>query len=407
MKILIMHTDSPYNRGDRAILAGSIRLLRDKWPDAEIWGFSENPERDKEWLGINFVNMPIQSINPIDQVRLMILARRCDIIFWGGGEIMKDYTNKAALWYWVVKMLLVRLMNKNLYGFFQGIGPTYSQVSKRLIAFTANLTKVFFVRDNESRQKLLDWGTKTTVVGSFDTAIVSTLEPPNKDLESKIKKEYGIDEEFLDNAFGVGPRAWFHYKHGGILPYKYKNKLSGKKPESPDTEKMYRNMASVIDRAVERHDINVIFFPMHLAKSEGDTESARKIISLMKHKGRTKIVDKEALSPSEFVTMVSKLKFFIGVRLHSTIIAAIAKTPVMVFYYVDKGRLFFEQINMERYSHPVEDLLDESKLELFNEKVDSLVSSRDSLSKHISKRVEYMRESLRRDFDKYVDESLK
>jgi polysaccharide pyruvyl transferase WcaK-like protein len=186
MKILIMHTDSPYNRGDRAILAGSVKLLRDKWPEAEIWGFSENPDRDKEWLGINFINMPIQSINPVDQIRLMLFARKCDVIFWGGGEILKDYTNKAALWYWALKIFLVRLVNKNLYGFFQGIGPTYSSYSKKVIAFTVNRTRVFFVRDHESKQKLVDWGAKTTVVGSFDTAVVATLVHFDKNMEKKV-----------------------------------------------------------------------------------------------------------------------------------------------------------------------------------------------------------------------------
>jgi polysaccharide pyruvyl transferase WcaK-like protein len=169
---------------------------------------------------------------------------------------------------------------------------------------------------------------------------------------------------------------------------------------------MYENLASVIDHAVEKHDLNVIFFPMHLSKSEGDIQSAREIIAKMKHGDRTRIIDKEALSPYEFVSVMSKLRFFIGIRLHSTILSAIAKTPAMVFYYVDKGRLFFEQIGMQKYSHPVEDLLDESKLDLFIEKVDSLVSESDKLSKSINKRVEHMRKSIRKDFDKYVDKSL-
>ncbi|WNY34758.1 hypothetical protein Q9Q99_06055 [Curtobacterium flaccumfaciens] len=46
-------------------------------------------------------------------------------MLWGGGEILKDYTNKLGLVYWFGKMLLVRAVNKNLVGGVPGHRPDH------------------------------------------------------------------------------------------------------------------------------------------------------------------------------------------------------------------------------------------------------------------------------------------
>ena len=43
-----------------------------------------------------------------------------DLVLWGGGEILKDYTNKLSLFYWAIKLWAVSLANPNLVGAFQG-----------------------------------------------------------------------------------------------------------------------------------------------------------------------------------------------------------------------------------------------------------------------------------------------
>ncbi len=55
MRVLIHNSDSPHNRGDRAILAGNVELARHRWPDAEVVALSQYPERDASWFGIRFL----------------------------------------------------------------------------------------------------------------------------------------------------------------------------------------------------------------------------------------------------------------------------------------------------------------------------------------------------------------
>ncbi len=405
MKILIVHPDSPNNRGDRAILSGSIKMLKDKWPQAEIIGFSENPVRDAEWMGIKFLKIPVQSVNPVNMMRTMHWARKSDMVLWGGGEIMKDYTNKLALWYWVVKMYLIYLVNKDLYGFYQGIGPTSATSSKKGIAFIVNRTKAFPVRDQESKDKLLNWGTKSPVIASYDTAIMDDPAPLDKTLESKLSKQYDIDSNFINNCTGFAPKAWFHYKHGGLLPYKYRHMFKPKIQETKKSKQLYQNIAELADYTVEKHDTNILFVPMHLSEGENDPGIARRVISLMKHSDRTRLIDRDELSPQELITVIGRCKAFVGVRLHSTILATIASVPTLVFYYVDKGRLFFKQTDMERFSYPVESLIEENMMPEFKSKIDSLFTERDSIRATQSDKIAMMKKDIRATFDNCTDTS--
>ncbi len=104
MKILILNSDTTYNRGDRAILAGLIEVIRNRWKDAEIYSISEKAERDKNWFGIEFIPMSVFTLNPFNLFKLAWHARKFDLVLWGGGELLKDYTNQFGLWYWTVKL---------------------------------------------------------------------------------------------------------------------------------------------------------------------------------------------------------------------------------------------------------------------------------------------------------------
>lgn len=401
MKILIINSDSPNNRGDRAILAGNISLIRQTFPEAEIWSQSEYAERDEKWYGIRFLPFSAYTTNPIHLLKLCLFARKCDYVLWGGGEILKDYTNKIGLVYWAVKMTGVRMANKNLYGAFQGIGPTQAEMSKKLIAYSVNLTKSFIVRDKESEQKLEAWGVKTPIVSSFDPAVIETAHELDASTKKILKKTYDIDEQFLSNAAGIGVRKWFHYKKSTWLPFRFKpqHKKSAAAP-NPKLEAYTKNLALLCDWTIEKHNVNIIFFPMHMASSENDASFSRSVISLMKHGDRTRVIDQDTLSPQAYQNVVGRCRFFIGSRLHSSILATSALVPSLVFYYVDKGRLFFEQIGMQRFSQPIEDLLDETKLAKVQDEINTLIKDSASVKKELRTNINHMRQQVQHDFKK-------
>ncbi len=262
MRVLIHNSDSPHNRGDRAILAGNIELARRRWPGAEIVSLSQYPERDGAWFGIRFLPMSPYSTGIGDLFRLLRAARTADVVLWGGGEILKDYTNKLGLVYWLLKFVLVRAVNRHVVGAFQGIGPTSAGISKRLIRATVDLTEVFIVRDEESREKLRSWGVRTPVIASFDPAVVGTVTAPDADVLARLQRTTGLSAEQLDGSVGIGVRRWFHYKRSGWIPFRFIPKaLRRSHVESADLVTYRAALAELVDTVVERWDVDVVFYP--------------------------------------------------------------------------------------------------------------------------------------------------
>lgn len=386
MRVLIHNSDSPKNRGDRAILAGLIEVVRERWPDADIVSLSQYAERDARWFGIRFLPQSPYSTSPGDYLRLLRAARSADVVVWGGGEILKDYTNKVGLVYWALKLTGLRLVNRNVFGAFQGIGPTGAKISRSMIRYTVNRTRGFIVRDDESAEKLRAWGVKRPVVSSFDPAVMAPVAEWTDELAERVRKTLSVDDDFLSKAVGVGVRRWFHYRKGGWLP----RNMQGAEAETPEFERYRDHLVELADRLVAESDANLLFFPMHMAPTEGDDALAHDIISRMRQPERARVVDEDVFAPGELSAIIQRCDLFIASRLHSAILAACARVPALVLYYVDKGRLFYEQLGLEGLSRPIERMLDDDAVDMVLGMVSELREKRDEIVATVDGRVTEM-----------------
>lgn len=405
MKILLINSDLAKNRGDRAITEGMVQLVNEWNPDAQLTGLSERASRDAEWFGIDFLNMDAQSLSPFDFLKLLREARKSDMVFWGGGELLKDYTNKTALWYWVIKMWFVSLANRNLYGVYQGIGPTKADSSKRLIRFVVGRCKKFAVRDAESYDKLVAWGANPDkVLPASDPAVLPSPDKLTPEAKKQLKDTFDIDETFLKDFISIGPRDWFHYKHSGFIPYRYKKKLGlGGKQDPAATKRHDTYMKSLTDlcEAVIQKGHNILFIPMHMG--EEDIKLCKYLKARVSKPENVRILDEDTLSPTEVRSVMSYARAMVGFRLHSTIIATSSSVPCINYYYVDKGRVYFEQIGQKKNAFPIEDLLADDFTDTFSHTFDQLLKEREATSDTISKKLEGMRTVIRASFREMVD----
>jgi polysaccharide pyruvyl transferase WcaK-like protein len=398
LRVLILNSDSPKNRGDRAILAGNIELVRQVYPEAHIWSLSQYDDRDQEWFGINFHKMSPYSVKPADFIALLQHAKAADLILWGGGEILKDYTNKLSLFYWAIKLWAVSKVNPNLVGAFQGIGPTSASISKRVIALTVSRCKAFLVRDAESKAKLENWGVKIPVIASFDPAVFDTAKPMTADIWNRFTEEQGVDAHFLHNFAGFGLRRWFHYSHSGWLPAKFRFWARKDAANTPELDTYLTNLAQLADRVVEQHDVNLVFFPMHVGGGEDDPEFGRQVVARMKHADRTCVIADDNISPDDYLALIGHAKFFVASRLHSAILATVANVPAICLYYVDKGRLFFEQVGLQRFSRDIKVMLQPGIVDEMATLVGQLVAESESVKAQQLSALERMRGQIRTDF---------
>src|SRR5690554_6162929 len=175
VRVLIINSDLAANRGDRAIAEGLIALVRETLPHAHLTIISQHAKRDRDWYGTDVLAQNIHSLNPLDWWSLIRAAKRADLVLWGGGELLKDYTNRLGVAYWALKIRCVAAANPTLIGVFQGIGPTAAPSSRRRIVRTVTRTKAFLTRDAESKEKLHAWGVPADrVIASFDSAVYAS-----------------------------------------------------------------------------------------------------------------------------------------------------------------------------------------------------------------------------------------
>ena len=387
MKILLINSDVAKNRGDRAIAEGLLELIRTRHPDAKITGLSEESKRDEDWYNIQFLKSDVYTLNPFHWIRLLWEAFRSDKVFWGGGEYLKDYTNKASLWYWFVKTALLKLVNRNIYGTFQGIGPTEAKSSRWLIVKIVNMTKKFIVRDQESYQKLLDWGAAENKISyASDPAIF--LESPDSHGDGINWNAIGIDTSDLSEFIAIAPRNWFHYKKGGLIPHRFKRNSTTS--EIPDENKTYiHSLVAMIDYLIDQGH-KVVLSPMHMSE---DVSFCKHIQSLCKT-GNIIILDQDTLDPKQFRYVLSKAKIMIGFRLHSNIIATSNYTPSLNYYYVDKGRAYFDQIKQRHNCFPIEVLLEENFLSDFEQNFTRLYVNSENTRKALKREITIRRDRL-------------
>lgn len=74
----------------------------------------------------------------------------------------------------------------------------------------------------------------------------------------------------------------------------------------------------------DTYGVNLLFFPMHMAGSENDAAFSRDIAKLMKRGKQTRVIDRDNVSPQEYLNLIGRWRVFVGSRLHSTILSTSA-----------------------------------------------------------------------------------
>jgi polysaccharide pyruvyl transferase WcaK-like protein len=391
MKLLILNGDSTSNRGDRAILLGNILLLTKTFPEADIRASSYNPKRDAKWYGIKFYNRGSLT----QYLKAITFA---DLILWGGGELIQDDTSRVKIPYWFVNILILTfIFRKKVIGLGQGLGPVKSKFNRYLSKLIFDQLEAFISRDNYSEKMIRDVGSTVPVINSHDPAIlVSDLVEKRSDVLKGYLTENGFSSQANTKIIGVGVRRWFHQRSSWI-PHKYAVKYALRKiPGEEEFKEMTKNLAILLDTLVVRYGYKVVFFPMYTPSHEADDKISRQVTDLMKYERET-FVFTDDVSPTEYLRLIAGTDLFLGIRLHSTILSTSMSIPSLTFYYVPKGKSYFEQLGIAENSFPVEDLLSAQRTRNDLSQFDVVINNHAEYTSRIEAKISAMKEKLRND----------
>lgn len=366
--ITIFGGDSWVNRGDEAILRGTIELFNKLEPVPSIQILTGNRKKTENI----FPNcMAINRNNPFSVVWAFF---KSDLIAWGGGHLLQNTSSRVFLIHQLYILWIAIILNKSIMALCIGAERISGNLWRYLAKITLNHLEVITVRDRFTKKIIEDLGVSRPLLLAADPALL--IKPSYNQLSLYERKPYFI----------ASVRKWFDYK-SSWFPVSWRRSLGFTK-NNTRFEDLINTFAAGCDQIIEKYGLKVVFISMYPGHGQADEDVARCVIDRMRYSASASIQD-----PNEdfcdFQSLLSGAEFLIGMRMHATILSASANRPVIAVYYQNKGKEFLDNIGQSKLSIPVENLTEKSLME----SVDYLIANSAEIRTTISKSIDRQKES--------------
>ena len=351
-RLLILGGDADGNLGDRAILEGLCSVARQLHPDIAISAVTSNPARCRDRLRATAI-----APGPKGFLGLCAAARRSDLVICGGGGLFQDDDSLIKMPYWALRLLLMRLLSRRVVGFSLGVGPLKHPVSRFFarVAF-ANLSRLS-ARDPiaaETAQAL----TRRPVAVVPDPALL--LPMAERADARRLLQSHAVPLEPGTPLIGVAVRRWFPPK-ARLVPHRIASKFRAGGAESMSQSDQLLKLLGASLRQMQR-DLGafIVFLPTYNVPHEGDDALCARI-SAQLAEGRSTIV--RIADPALYKAVTGEFDLMLGGRMHPTILAAAAGTPIVGLGYNPKFDGFFSMLGLDASLIAVEAFVRERKVD--------------------------------------------
>lgn len=344
IRITIWSGGTGSNRGDQAIFSAIVEALKSAIPNLEIRILSINP----------FFSSKDNAVIPVRGIwDTLVTLWKTDLLLWGGGCLLQDQSSILYIPWQLSRVVLAKLFGKPVMCYAQGIGPIRTWLGRLLSRIVVNQIDLITVRDKESKKILKEVGVKRPPICVTADPAVALKPVGQKQVDTLLSKLDIVEGD--RPLIGISVRRWFHY-HFTTLPVKFNVKHDrwpeGARNKFEDFKKM---IAKAADFMIKKWNARVIFIPMVLGVGEEDDRISKEIIELMANKRDAVLFDLDC-SPRELMGVIGRMELFIGVRMHSTILATAMNVPSIALYYQPKGKSYFGMIDQEQFAINIHDL---------------------------------------------------
>ena len=311
MKVGITGSYGGLNLGDEAILQSIITQLRRDLPHLEITVFSRDAEDTKKRHGVERA-VPVRKLS---RAEVVSEVERLDLLIIGGGGILYDADARTYL----REVGLAREKHVPVMVYAIGAGPLENMDVQKAVAECLEGVELITVRERSAQQVLEHAGVHREIVVTADPALLLKPEP----LPRGVLRTEGL--EGRRRLIGMSVR-----EPGVAAP-------------DLDVEQYHNLLANAADFMVDRFDADVVFMPMERAVL--DSQHSHAVISKMLRAQRATVLKGEYTS-GQLLSLMGKLDFALGMRLHFLIFAAIQGTPFVALPYAGKVAGFLEALGL-------------------------------------------------------------
>ncbi len=379
-RILVLPGDVRYNLGDLAILLGILEMVRSIAPDARVSVWGKRPHLSDDTEGVQFYSRP--------SLAFLREARRCDLVLWGGGQLLQGNRSRVKLAYWAARIGLLLLLGRRIVGVSQGVGPLPDEFGRRIAAILVRRTDRFVVRDPDSAALLEESGVPSPkLLVAADPALLwatsgAPLDRPERDDGDR-------------PSIGLSLRWTAHHRAGRIVPFQLLPEAARRDAiDTPAFRRFQSGMIALADRIVEELDVDLHLIPMYSAPWETDEALSEAVAAGVQRRDRVRVFRPES-SLRELAETLRGLDAFIGIPMHSTILATSQGVPTLAVPYEPKGVEYMNRLGQGAQVFPLADaVLEGNEAELFG-RVESLWKDRGRVRREICRSIPKMRKQAR------------
>ncbi len=332
------------NLGDEAILAAWCQGLK-KFIQSEkikLIALSDKPQKTSQQ----------HKIDAIGRYNLLALIKQlfsADLFISGGGGLLQDVTGKFSISYYLILIVLAKILGCKTFFAAQGVGPVSSKFNRFLIAIILNQVEQITVRDRQSKQLLLKWGVKKDICVAADLAL--SLKEGSKENGLKLLNQAGITVD-KSIVLGIVVRKW---RQNDYLP----------------------QLAKLLNYLSEKYNFKLLIIPF---KVSSDLKVSYKLKNLIKQPVQ---LLQDSYCPLEMIDIIKTLDFLIGIRLHALIFAILNRVPVAAISYDPKINNFLARVNQKAVAD-----INSLALEQLKEKITSLWEQKELLLAKSEKKID-------------------
>ena len=328
--VLILCGDAEHNLGDRAILQATCQELRALRADLSLTVVARDARLAAEDFGATAIRPGWRGL-----LRLGRALAASDLVLCGGGGLFQDDDSLIKMPYWGLRVALARLLAPRLVGYALGVGPLGAASSRLFARLAFACMEQVSVRDRFA-QAVAQALTRKPVVVLPDPALL--LHPAAPAAAQAYLAAHNVPTDGRP-LIGVAPRRWFPPRRR-IVPHRMAVRLGFEDEQSSAAgERLVGLLADVLDRLVRRHDAYILFLPTYCLPHEGDDRIGAQILGRMASpSGQVLRIDGAPL----YKAVAGRLDLLLGGRMHPTVFAAAAGTPVVGLAYNPKFRGLFE-----------------------------------------------------------------
>lgn len=398
------------NLGDAAIQKAMIQNVRQYYPDAQIYGFSINPQDTEDrhgipsfpmckWYGlpsfarigatsnllISKLLIPIRILaklflEPIILAKYLIIVPDFDALIVSGGGQLDDVFNGAwgqpySLLLWG---LLSRLHKIKFLIVSVGAGPINKPLSKFFFKKALSLANYRSYRDKNSKQYI-------ERVINFPITKDPIYPDIAHSLELNTYQAYANPRKENRTVVGIAP-----------IPHKYARTPPGLPGDNTPTYKKYhQKLVSFVSWLLENNYM-ILFFT-------GENDADRPIIEDVKNSldkngvvySPDRVIDRYTRTVNELMLQIAETDLVVASRFHGVLLSQLLNKPTLALSFHDKVDSLMANTNQLEYCLPIDNIDVDTLINRFQ----ALEANQTTIKSQLEKRTQRYKAALAKQYE--------